>query len=60
MNIMILDSLMADGIKKKRSFKKTIELIKTYCVGNEFEFYKEDIENWKQLYKDPKIIAMYR
>ena len=38
----------------------SIELIKTYCVGNEFKFYREDIENWKKLYKDPKIIAMYR
>lgn len=60
MNIMILDDLMVDGIKKKRSFKKTLELIKSYCVGNEFNLYKDDIKNWKTMYKDPRIIAMYR
>ena len=60
MNIMILDDLMVDGIKKKRSFKKTLELIKSYCVGHELDIYTEDINNWKSLYKDPRVIAMYR
>lgn len=60
MNIMILDDLMVDGIKKKRSFKKTLELIQSYCVGNELDIYTEDINNWKSLYKDPRVIAMYR
>ena len=60
MNVMILDSVMANSIKKGLTYKQAVKEVEKYCCTGELDYYKDQLNDWKDIYNKPHIKAMYQ
>lgn len=60
MNIMILDSVMSNSIKKGLTYKQAVKEVEKYCCKGELAYYKDQLNDWKDIYNKSHIKAMYQ